>query len=163
MSIEPIQTVQAEAVPAAVIQLRIPRSEMGKAFPGAIHEILDALGAQGRAPAGPPFARHFRLDPEVFDFEVGFPVAPSPGDDLQPVGRMVAGELPAARVVRTVHHGPYEGLPAAWQAFSKQVRDAGIPVAEEFRERYVVGPESGPDASAWRTELSWVTEDQEES
>jgi effector-binding domain-containing protein len=161
MSIESIQTRRAEAVPAALIRLTIPGSEMGKEFPRAIHEILDALKAEGITPAGPPFARHFRFDPETFDFEVGFPVSESPGAGLEPSGRMVAGELPAARIVRTVHHGSYDGLPAAWQAFSERIRDAGILVADEFRERYVVGPEAGPDPSHWRTELSWVLKDQE--
>jgi effector-binding domain-containing protein len=161
VSIEPIQTHDTEGQSAAVIHLRIPRSAMGDAFPAAIHEILDALAAQGIAPAGPPHARHFSLDPETFDFEVGFPVNVPPGKDLEPSGRMSAGELPAARVVRTVHRGPYEGLPAAWQAFSERIREAGLAVGDEFRERYVTGPESGPDPSGWRTELSWVLAEQE--
>jgi effector-binding domain-containing protein len=161
VSIEPIRIHHAEAVPAALIRLRIPRSEMAKEFPRAIHEILDTLEAEGVAPAGPPFARHFRLDPEEFDFEVGFPIAGAASGTLQPTERMAVGELPAARVVRTVHEGPYEKLPAAWQAFADRIREAGVSVGDEFRERYLVGPEAGPDPSGWRTELSWVMEDQE--
>jgi effector-binding domain-containing protein len=143
---------ETPAVSAAVIHLDIPRSEMQEAFPRAIHEILDALSDQDLSPSGPPFARHFRFDPDRFDFEVGFPVeAP-----VRPAGRMQPGELPAARVVRTVHRGAYEGLPGAWQAFQERVRAQGHAVADEFRERYVVGPESGPDPSGWQTELLWV-------
>jgi effector-binding domain-containing protein len=161
MAIEPLQTHHTEAVPAAVIRLEIPRAEMQTEFPRAIHEILDALQARGLAPAGPPFARHFRFDPEVFDFEVGFPVDGSAVGDLQPSGRVVAKALPGARVVRTIYRGPYEGLPDAWQAFTEQIREARLEVGDEFRERYVVGPEAGPDPSTWRTELSWVLADQD--
>lgn len=140
------------AQPAAVIHLTIPRTRMQEAFPKAIHEVLDTLESQGMAPAGPAFARHFRFDPETFDFEVGFPTDGS----VEPEGRVEAGELPAARVVRTVHRGAYEGLPAAWGAFQKEIEARDLPIGEEFRERYVAGPEVGADPSQWRTELSWV-------
>jgi len=160
MSIEPIQIHHNESVPAAVIHLEIARTEMQKEFPRALHEILDALAAQGLAPAGPLFARHFRFLPESFDFQLGFPVTVPPGGSLEASGRMVAEELPAVQVVRTVHHGAYEGLPNAWEAFEKRIREAEMTVADEFRERYLVGPESGPDPAGWRTELSWVLADQ---
>ncbi len=149
---EDLEIHESPAEPAAVIHLTIPRAEMKAAFPRAIHEILDTLETQGMAPAGPPYARHFRFDPDTFDFELGFPTEGS----VEPSGRVEAGELPAARVVRTIHRGAYDGLPAAWEAFHKQVQAGGFPVGEEFRERYVVGPESGPDPEQWRTELSWV-------
>ncbi len=137
---------------AAVIHLTIPRTEMQEAFPSAIHEILGALEEQGMAPAGPPYARHFRLHPETFDFEVGFPIDGA----VEPRGRVEPGELPAARVVQTIHRGAYEGLPGAWRAFHGEIRARELPVGDEFRERYVVGPEAGPDPEGWRTELSWV-------
>ncbi len=143
---------EVPAVSAAIVRLTIPRAEMAQAFPRAIHEILDALADQGITPAGPPFARHLRHDPEVFDFEVGFPVE----HPVRSRGRVNGGELPAARVVRTVHHGAYTGLPEAWRAFEDEVRRSGLDVVDEFRERYLVGPESGPDPSGWRTELSRV-------
>jgi hypothetical protein len=34
------------------------------------------------------------------------------------VGRVYPGERPAIKVVRTVYHGPYEGLGSAWGEFS---------------------------------------------
>ena len=149
--IEQPEVCQTESEPAAVIHLTISRNEMTKEFPEAIHEILDALKAQGLTPAGPPYARHLRFDPDIFDFEVGFPVTRA----VAPNGRVRAGELPAAKVVRTVYHGPYEGLPDAWGSFQERVTAGGHSVADEFRERYLKGPEVGTDSSAWRTELSW--------
>jgi len=149
---EELEIHESPAQPAAVIHLTIPRTEMQAAFPEAIHEILETLETQGMAPAGPPYARHFRFEPETFDFEVGFPTDGS----VKPGGRVEAGELPAARVVRTIHQGAYEGLPAAWETFQTRIEAQELPVEKEFRERYVVGPEAGPDPKNWRTELSWV-------
>jgi len=153
--IEDLEVLQTESESAAVIHLTIPRSEMRGKFPEAIHEILDALKEQGLTPAGPPYARHFRFDPATFDFEIGFPVR----GEVAPDGRVGAGELPAAKVVRTVYHGAYDGLPDAWKAFQERVRADGHRVGAEFRERYVKGPEAGPDPEAWRTELSWLLEE----
>ena len=149
--IEPLEIRQTEAELAAVIHLTIPRNAMPKEFPAAIHEILDTLKAQGLTPTGGPFARHVRFDPEIFDFDLGFPVTGA----VAPRGRVIPGELPAAKVVRTVYAGAYEGLPAAWGSFTDQVKAGGHPLGAEFRERYLAGPETGPDSSAWRTELSW--------
>ncbi|MEX0891153.1 MAG: GyrI-like domain-containing protein [Gemmatimonadota bacterium] len=151
MTNETMEVHDAEAVPAAVIHLAIPRDAMQTEFPRAIHEILDSLQRQGLTPAGPPFARHFRFDPEVFDFEVGFPVS----SQVRPEGRMKPGELPAARVLRTIHHGSYDSIPEAWRTFDTRVKADRLDVGPEFRERYMVGPESG-GPETWQTELSWV-------
>jgi len=37
----------------------------------AITEVMTAIAAQGVLATGPLFAHHPRMDPDVFDFEVG--------------------------------------------------------------------------------------------
>lgn len=148
--------VQTDAQPAAVIRLTIPREEMRNAMGSAMQELMATLAAQGIQPAGPLFSHHFRMDPAVFDFEVGAPVdAP-----VSPVGRVEAGELPAARVVRNVYTGPYEGLGDAWGEFGAWISAQGHRPAPDLWERYVAGPESGPDPATWRTELNRPLESQ---
>jgi effector-binding domain-containing protein len=61
---------------------------------------------------------------------------------------------PALKVVRTVYHGPYEGLDGAWQEFSARTKANGHKTAGDLYECYLVGPESSPDPANWRTELS---------
>jgi uncharacterized protein YndB with AHSA1/START domain len=142
--------VQTAALPAAVIRLTIPRSEIQKVMGPAIGEVMGALAAQGVAATGPVFAHHLKMDPGTFDFEVGLPVA----GRVSPAGRVKPGELPAARVARTVYRGPYEGLFSAWGEFDTWVKGHGLKPAPDLWERYVRGPESGPDPAAWRTELN---------
>ncbi|MFA7249042.1 MAG: GyrI-like domain-containing protein [Dehalococcoidia bacterium] len=147
--IEPPEITQSSARQTAVIHLTIPREEIQAAMGPAITEVLSVLGAQGIAPAGPLFDRHFRMDEGTFDFEVGFPVE----TPVTATGRVHAGELPAARVARTVYHGGYEGLGAAWGEFDSWLAAQGHTPAAGLWECFLVGPESGPDEADWRTEL----------
>ncbi len=135
---------------AATIRLTIPREDMQKVMCHAINEVFAAIAAQGIKPAGPLFAHHFKMDPGVFDFAVGVPV----NEPVAAAGRVVPGELPATTVLRTVHHGGYEGLGAAWGEFGSWIAEHGYTAANDLWECYVTGPESGPDSSGWRTELN---------
>ena len=60
----------------------------------------------------------------------------------------------AMQVARTVHFGPYEGLASAWGAFLGWIAANGHTPAPDLYERYLAGPESGPDPTDWRTELT---------
>lgn len=142
--------VQTPAQLTAVIRLTIPREEIQQVMGPAIGEVIAAVSAQGIGPAGPVFSYHFKIDPGIFDFEVGVPVSAP----VKPVGRVHAGELPATTVVRTVYTGPYEGLGEAWGEFMDQIEADGRKTAPTLWESYLTGPESGPDPSMWRTELN---------
>jgi effector-binding domain-containing protein len=144
------QIVQTELQPAAVIRLTVPRAEIQSVMGSAITEVMAAVAAQGVALAGPVFSHHFRMDPDIFDFEVGVPVAAS----VSTAGRVVASELPAGTVARTVYHGDYEGLGSAWGEFMDWIAAEGHEPAPDLWECYVAGPESSPDPAAWRTELN---------
>ena len=141
---------RSQALTTAVIHLEIPRHEIQKVMDPAIKEVMAALAAQRIQPAGPLFSYHLRMDPKVFDFEVGFPV----DQPVAPTGRVAPGRLPATTVVRTVYHGGYEGLGAAWGELMRWIEDNGYEGGPNLWERYLSGPESSPDPSKWRTELN---------
>lgn len=82
--------LQSKAQPAAVIRFTIPRSDIAQVMGPAFQELSRTLSSQGVTPAGPWFSHHLKLDPEVFDFEVGFPVPSA----ITPAGRVTNGELP---------------------------------------------------------------------
>lgn len=135
---------------AAVIHLTIPREEMPKVFGAAVGELMDVIAAQGISPAGPVFAHHLKMEPAIFDFELGVPVT----EPVSAAGRVKPGRLPATTVARTVYHGPYEGLPGAWGEFDAWIQSEGHTRAEDLWECYVDGPHSHPDPAGWRTELN---------
>ena len=144
------QIVQTDAHLTAVIRLTIPREEIQGVMGPGIAELMAALAAQGIAPAGPVFSHHLRMDPDTFDFEIGVPVTAS----VVAAGRVKPGQLPAAKVARTVFHGDYEGLGPAWAEFDAWITAEGHTPGPDLWERYIAGPELNPDPASWPTELN---------
>jgi effector-binding domain-containing protein len=144
------QITQTAAQLTAVIHLTIPREEIRNVMGPGISEVMATVAAQGIAAAGAWFTYHLKMDPNIFDFEVGVPVmAP-----VAAAGRVKAGQLPATTVARTVYHGPYEGLGTAWAEFDAWIAAQGHKPGPDLWECYVAGPESNPDPATWRTELN---------
>ncbi len=135
---------------AATIRFTIPRDQIQQVMGPAIQEVMATVAAQGIKPAGPLFSHHFRMDPGVFDFEVGVPVS----EPVAAAGRVLPGELPAATVLRTIYHGDYEGLGPAWGEFGSWAAEHGYSTAQDLWECYVTGPESGQGPAGWQTELN---------
>lgn len=148
--IETPQITDTREQNAAVIHLTIARTEIQSVMGPAISEVMATVDAQGITPAGPWFSHHLRMDPGIFDFELGVPIA----SRVTPAGRVQPGTLPAARVARTVYHGGYEGLAEAWREFDAWIRENGHRARADLWECYVAGPESGTDSTEWRTELN---------
>lgn len=148
--IETPHITQTPAHPTAMIHLTVPREEIRNVMGPGIGEVMAAVAAQGIAPAGPWFTHHLQVDPATFDFEICVPVTAPVAE----TGRVKPGELSARPLVaRTVYHGPYEGLGAAWGEFEAWIAAEGHTTAPDLWEIYAVGPESGPDPANWRTEL----------
>ncbi len=148
--IETPQITQTGRQLTAAIHLTVPRAEIQHVMGPGITEVLAAVADQGIGPAGPWLTHHLRMDPEVFDFEICVPVTAP----VAPTGRVQPGELPAATVVRTMYHGPYEGLGDAWGEFHAWITANGHTPRPDLWEVYAVGPESSPDPADWRTELN---------
>jgi effector-binding domain-containing protein len=142
--------VQTDAQLTAVIHLTIPRAEIQNVMGPGMGELMATVAAQGIAAAGPLFSHHLRMDPDIFDFEIGVPVAAS----VAAAGRVMPSHLPASRVARTVFHGAYEELGAAWGELEAWITASGHTSGPELWECYETGPESGPDPATWRTELN---------
>jgi effector-binding domain-containing protein len=144
------EIVHTNAQLTAVIHLVIPREEMPHQFGPALNELLATLSAQGIEPKSAAFAYHLTMPPGQFNFELGFVVE----DTVVATGRVKASQLPATKVARTVYHGPYEGLPDAWNEFQKWLKAEGLKQDEGLWEVYAVGPQSTEDPKGYRTELN---------
>lgn len=141
--------VQTTARTTAIIHITIPRAQIQEVMGKGYQELMATLAAQNVQQAGPWYTHHLRMDPDVFDYELGCPVE----TPITPSGRVVAGELPAVRAVRTVYHGGYEGLGEAWGKLEAWAQAEGLTTRADLWEVYAAGPESGPDPAGWRTEL----------
>ena len=121
---------------------RASRLRCGRRRRSAKGRRLSCSTRPDRADAGPANRAH-QIDHGscTFDFEVGVPVT---GRSRAPVASE-ASRLPTATVARTVYHGPYEGLGAAWGEFGEWIAFTGHESAANLWECYVAGPESNPD------------------
>lgn len=153
--IETPQVVESTRQDSAAIHVVVPLKEIQQVFPPTVHELLAAMQQQGAAPAGPLYSYHFQMPTDVFDFDIGFPVA----QPVRPAGRMIAAELPKMKVARTIYHGPMEGIGAAWGELKAWIAENGLITKTFIWESYLVGPGDTQDASAWRTQLNWPLED----
>ena len=144
------QITQTAAQLTAVIHLTIPREEIRNVMGPGIAELMAAIAAQGIAPAGPWFTHHLRMDPDIWDFEIGVPVS----TPVVAAGRVKPSQWPAMKVARTVYHRDYEGLADAWPEFLDWIAANGHTPASDFYECYLAGPESSPDPANWRTEFT---------
>ncbi len=152
--ITPPEVITTQEVITAAIPLVIPGRDMPKYMDPAIQEIIQVLAEQGMHPpyGGPMFSYHHRRPADTFDFEIGFPVAKA----IKPQGRVINSTLPAAKVVRSVYQGPYEGLAQAWPALQKWVRENGHGETGRFWECYLNNPNEVKSPSEYRTELNWI-------
>jgi len=96
------QIVQTDAQLTAIIRVTVPRGEIRNVMGPGIAELMGAVTAQGIVPAGPVFSHHLKMDPAIFDLEIGVPVPATAM--ISPAGRVRAGQLPATTVARTVYH-----------------------------------------------------------
>jgi effector-binding domain-containing protein len=135
---------------AAAVHVTVPRSEIQKVMGPGLTEVKAAVTEQGLAEAGPWFSHHLKMDPKVFDFEICVPVK----KPVTAKGRVKPQRLAARKVARTVYHGGYEGLGAAWGELQEWVKAQGLKPAPELWEVYVSGPETGKGPDSYRTELN---------
>lgn len=147
--LEKPQIVHTLLQTTAVIHLTVPRAEIRHVMGPGLGELMETISAQGIEPVGAWFSHHLRLDPAIFDFELGVPVQ----ELVSPAGRVRAGWLPAALVARAIYRGGYEGLGEAWGELVAWIVAQGHTPADELWECYLEGPESGSNPANWRTEL----------
>jgi mannose-6-phosphate isomerase-like protein (cupin superfamily) len=134
----------------AAVRLTIAKDQIQHEMGPAIGEAFGVVAEQGIAVVGPWFCAHDRMDPNEWDFDVCVEVA-SP---VVPQDRVKPGVLEPTRVVQTNYRGPYEGLGEGWGEFESWIAANGFVGAANLFERYLVGPESGDDASTYVTELN---------
>jgi effector-binding domain-containing protein len=144
------QILQSTAQPIASIHLVVPRAEIRNVMGPGLEELMGTLAAQRITPVGPWFTYHRRMDPDVFDFEIGIPVSSA----VTPAGRVQPGELRSRKIARTIYTGPYEGLGEAWGEFTDWIEANGHQPAPDLWECYVHGSEATTDSATFRTELN---------
>jgi effector-binding domain-containing protein len=161
-----------QTVPSPSVQYRPAQPYLGirgrvtmATFPAIadrMPEVFAFLGANGGAPAGPPFFRYRVVDiNRELVVEAGVPTATAMAGD----GDVFADEVPAGRYATVTHVGHPSELVArtaellAWaegQGLTWDVRDTAA--GQEWGARLEVlltDPREQPDMARWATELAF--------
>lgn len=146
-----VEIVELEPVRVAAVRSVVAAEDVSDFMSDALSLVATALRQAGMGPAGPPFARYFAASPDGLDLAAGFPVA----EPFLGAGVVHPGELPAGPAATATHVGSYEGLEGAWNALRERVDAMGRRLGDDPWEVYFIGPGSGVDEAAWRTELIW--------
>lgn len=149
-----VAIVELEAVRVATVRAIVALDDLPAFMADALGMVVLALDECGVRPAGPPFARYYSMSVDGLDVAAGFPVA----EPFLGAGVVHPGELPAGPAAVATHVGGFGGLEAAWQALRRRIGELGRRRGEDPWEVYFVGPGSGVDEAAWRTELIWPLE-----
>jgi AraC family transcriptional regulator len=126
-------------------------------IPGATARAFATLGsflhAHGLAPAGPPRSIYTGYTGSETTFDVAMPILAKPADANDPTGTVQIGELPAGRMWRFVHTGPYRNLMDTYTRIGEWLRSRQLLVTEAdwakfmpMWEEYLNDPQTTPEA-----------------
>jgi len=114
-----------------------------------LHElVMDAVGEQGLAPAGPLFTRYHRLG-AVVTLEAGIPLA----QPIVPLGVVAASTLPGGLVLRARHVGERMPMPVPCAELERYCSTHGLRATGAPWESYLVDGRDTPDEREWVTDI----------
>jgi effector-binding domain-containing protein len=151
----PLELTHSTLIHTAVIRSRVPAHELPKFVPAACGEVWSFIRSAGLPRPGRQLALYLDTQGSV---EVGAEVSePFAGND-----RVHCSQLPAGRVVTTVHFGTYARLSEAHAAIRGWCAEQGHRCSRICWELYGHWEESwNTDASKIRTDVFHLLDDPE--
>jgi effector-binding domain-containing protein len=144
-----ITRVDEPARHLAVTRFMAKPDEIGAHIGGAFGTVAAHRGRLGITAVGSAVAC-YRIGGPAFEVRAGFEVA----EPVEPLGPIEPWLLPAGDALRTVHVGPYEELPKAYEALEARARELGVALdPATMWEEYLTGPEVPPEQM--RTVVHW--------
>ena len=114
-----------------------------------LHElVMDAVGQQGLAPAGPLFTRYHEMG-SLISLEAGIPLA----QPITPMGIVAPSSLPGGPALCMLHVGDHDVLPAVRAALHGYAPSRRFCAVGATWECYLVDGRDTPDPSEWLTEI----------
>ncbi len=89
-------------------------AEISQAFAAAYGQVGAFLGRHGLAPAGQPISINKTWGDTGYAFDAGMPIASAPEAEVPEDSPVQIGETYGGKVLKVVHTGAYDGLPATY-------------------------------------------------
>lgn len=146
---------QVEPLTVASIREVLPSYEhVGRLFA----QLYVDFRRRGLKPAGPPLAIYY--DEDFKDRDVDVEAALPLEVDAMPIDDedLTIRELPEARMVTVMHHGPYDAFSAVYAAFMSWAEFSSFRIVAPNREIYVRGPGEDIAPQDYMTEVQFPVE-----
>lgn len=124
----------------ASVRTRSHPSQLRQTIASAQDEVLDVIGEEGLAPAGPMFTRYHRIGP-IAELEVGVPLAQT----VRPHPRVLNSTLPGGPALHLVCTGSRAKLVQAVNTLHEYLKGAGLTASGGYWEYYLTEPIPGLD------------------
>lgn len=112
-------------------------ADTGPDLSAAYQEILAVMEDQDIAMAAQPLTITRVREDQNYDLQVAIPVV---SQDLRPSGRVRVGRSPAGRVLRVIHHGPYDRMAPSYEKSAAWMAAHGVVAGPVSWEQYISDP-----------------------
>ncbi len=119
---------------------------IGAAFAAAYGQVMAFLGEHGLAPAGQPISINKSWDEAGYAFDAGIPIASAPEAEVPEDSPVQIGETYGGTVLKVVHTGAYDGLPATYDKIEAYRAAHGLEAAGPSWDEWVSDPSETPEA-----------------
>ena len=150
---EKIEIVEKEIGDVVEIEERVPMWKMPSAMSRDFNLILEHLKSMGADCKEAPYARYLDIDWELemktgafgnfirmftkqWHFQTGMPVSVP----IEGTGNLVCRKIQNKKYVKTIHHGPYQKVGAAYKRMYVWTRAQKLSLENESMEFYLNDP-----------------------
>jgi effector-binding domain-containing protein len=150
---EAIELVQSKAQAGLSIRQMVKFAEIPNMMSKAYGELMTYMQRNDIQMVGPPFVFYHSWSDVETDMDCGFPVTST----FKGEGRIHSFDLPAVKVMMTIHTGPYEKLGETYKKVEEKMRAMGIKPADHMWESYLNNPMEVPPEKLL-TQIFWPIE-----
>ncbi|MGN2637963.1 GyrI-like domain-containing protein [Nocardia takedensis] len=149
----PIAVLESEEHTVLESHRTIEAAHAGADIGAALRDLHDTAARMGLTPTGPPSITYPSPSVAADDLRVTLtlPVDPTAADEFGEATAVRATQ--AATYVRTIHHGDYQHIGAAYRALEDWMRGVGLRSAGPVTEIYLVGPDTALRPQDLATEI----------
>jgi effector-binding domain-containing protein len=139
------QSVMLQARPVALLNGASSWDDGYKSITESFAKITAALAKAGIKPIGRPLAVFTETDDNGFKFQGMIPIDKPANDKVSLEEGVAVGELPAGRVIKFQHRGPYDDIDSTYEAITAYLDEKGFEAANLFIEEYLNDVKSADD------------------
>jgi effector-binding domain-containing protein len=129
-------------------------NDIGKYFEDNLPKIMEAMGKNKVAVAGPPSGLYYTWDEKAMKTDMA--AAVPAGDAKAKVSSYETVNVPAGKALHLTYYGAYDKMEDAHMAMGKYMADNGVEFNELVIEEYVSDPMSEKDTTKWLTNIYYM-------